>query len=467
MGFEQQAVRETETREAKEAEQLDVGRFRAEGVIRAFEVKKIEFYLFRGHAWIKTPSEARADREVGRAKVVAEVERYGSTLFGGRFDPDAEYFENDSCLDRVWAHLEREGVDFGSRPDTLVSVYMDRLRERYERVLRATLCGDATRELEDLRKEVVVMFKYREQSYRGTHVDRQSHSRKEGQIIDVLKIIDTLLGRDEWHGKGFGSERMPKEVEVPALGIGFSDYLTSTGAPVSIDHVPNGALVYLEQVGTVGRCIRKEDGSSAVEIIMEPVRKSTGVGMPNPSITVDRVTGNVYLPDLLAGLPEKEEAEKLALYSALARSLELRGVQHVETHIFNQPFLFQAILLEAWTLPHLQGFQVETKPVADMMNKDFEYFRKRYPYYSFVFNGDVLEEEYPKNSPGHKMRGFHFIPKGLRFDHPAFLHCIVPPPIRTRILQWIEGLGPEKKVAIFGTKDPAQFFVSAPEDFVV
>ena len=444
------------SREHVESQALNIDTLNFENIARCYELRSVHFLLFE-RKLVLSPQVACERMEESRRSVeqmkVKPGDEWGENEKRKREREYIGKFEkNKDRIFRIRYFLKDAGYTQGFLDDeAVVEKYNAVLQSLFDRVYQAQLVGKADEELIALREAVNKVMRSA----------RSGFSADEDDIKKVVEDINLFLPPvpNKWG-------RSPELVLLkrPALGESFLEFIHLSFPAVDLEDCQQDQVVYLEHIGTIGRCKIGQDGKRLLEVVMEHPRTVTGSGFRRPFLRLENVTGKVYPLTFAEGVP-KEREERAAMFEAIPQALEARGVHNMKTHIFDATFLADALDSGAWSLPSLGGFQVETRTIHDgKVHEEFEYFRRNFPYNTFIFDGDLLEKAFPSTDAGNTMGPFHFIPGGLRFDHPAFLYCIVSPGIRTRLLNWIGTMDAARRMAIFGDKNVEEFFVSTPAE---
>ena len=245
-------------------------------------------------------------------------------------------------------------------------------------------------------------------------------------------------------------------VKSPYYGSAFENFIRIQQEKVQVQNLPNNTLCLLDN-GLMGYVIESSEGQKVFKILLQHNHPMTGLPASIPFLNIINPTGDVTPTDIFS---YEKPRQPLKIYENIIKEFREKGISKIKTHIFDSVFLIQALKNGHWSLPSIGGFQVESRKINSGKSPEFQYFNPESPYSTFIFDGDLLEQQFPITDSTNTRSGFHFIPDGLPFSHAAFKYCIVNPNLRKQLMKWFNAIGKEEQKRILGDKSPEDFFVT-------
>lgn len=206
-------------------------------------------------------------------------------------------------------------------------------------------------------------------------------------------------------------------------------------------------------------------------IIHQPTNPHrTGMGIKDSPITI-QITDSLNLEaipvdsifaneDEAAGTPYSQRLKEIF------NKLNQAGKEKVETHSLDYYFLPDAIAKGAWSLDFRGGFQTEAVPTAEGQHRNkygvntpikSDYVEPSHWSGILLIDHDKIEKEYPLKT--NQEKGFRLLKK-LEFKDPALLYVLVDDTLRKSLLQWISSWPEQRRLSIFGNRNPENLFIS-------
>ena len=427
--------------EFKRDKKINLADLSTENVIDAIRLNKFEELIYSKNTFLLSPFALEEEEEELQSKI-AYYEKEGLDVSDEKKAYNKLLEEKRKNTDRIqsarlWL-VEHRGIQETLDDEQAVKIYKEVILQQYLKAFNSVLIGkiDSNENLMILKDLISVL---------------ETSNGNSPAIILSKKILNSLFAGD-------------KKVDIvkPELGK-FSDFIKINVEPTSIDSLSRETVVYLDEMDVLGVVFFSKGSTDPnIKILMEhgfSSKGTSGVARKLPSLELRGVTGNVYPIDLYEGIEPDINSRKL-FFDNLYNNLAQRGFNQIATHTFDPRYLIAAISSGIFTIPHLNGFQVESAFLVEGETPNLKYVKSDFPYFFYILNETDLLTQFPRNKAENNFNGFHFINNGLPFADKSFLHSVVPKVFKKRILKWVNTMSKEEVTRIFGDKDPEMFFVS-------
>lgn len=334
------------------------------------------------------------------------------------------------------SHIDSKKIE-GFSDEEILNIFMSQFNSVYSELYEALLVGE--HELID--RKILILLELMD-------------------VIDVDVSSPDNLIRDRIKEALLDLKNWKNHYCLPQVSNNVSHFFSLMESE-SLDIVDNQVIIFIPDLKCFGMKVIKS-GVICVRIAFNDKRKtasSTGLGIYRPIILdLENVIASVVKFDFYGGTYKDLELSA-QFYDMIFFHYRNQGKKSVKTHSFDPTYILDSITSGTFSVPHLNGFQVEDVSLENS-NTTIKYVDKERPYFFFVFDSEKLESMYPTSDPENIMNHYHFIKGGLNISSSAFLNCVVSPEFKRSILRYFSQIGESETKKILGDKKPEDFFIS-------